>query len=156
MRKRSSKYNPRTDIRNKLIKDFYKTIEDKYPDYTYAQIEAACRAPYIQMKHELKKGTMREIRLPHIGSFTVKPSKIVGNLLKIDKWLEKGAITQERYDEIKEMMRRRIIIARPHFEEGIRTLNWDLSPWFDLENLENGNIRDTQQPGNTDAVDSAD
>ena len=79
--------------------DFAETIKDKYPNLTPAQIYAICRSPFKLVASQMKAGTLTDIRVKYLGSFTVFPGRVTGllNIMKIK--FSEGKITEDHLAE---------------------------------------------------------
>ena len=75
---------------DEFIKKYYATIKEKYPDITEKQVIDICKSPFKLVASEMRKGTMKDIRIKYLGSFTIFPGRVKGLLNKVTKFYEDG------------------------------------------------------------------
>lgn len=92
----------------KLFKEFHSSIRDKYPELTYAQVEAIVKAPFRYIKTMMERDDMPTILVKYLGKFRVFSSKIKTLINQNDKSLKFGSITPEVHQERNEKYQSRL------------------------------------------------
>lgn len=87
-----------------LIKDFYESIKEDYPDLTLKQVRDACHAPWKYTRKNMASGELPSIRLKYFGIFQVYEGRAKEMLRIIKERKDKEIISKERYEELKQMI----------------------------------------------------
>lgn len=78
-----------------LFDEFYKLIKDDYKNLTRNQVQQIIRVPFNVLKENMQHSDFPNIRIQHLGTFTV--------LGKQEKALkEKDKLLKQKYDEFNE------------------------------------------------------
>lgn len=83
-----------------LIQEFYDQIKEQNPDLTLEQVTDIVTSPYHMVRDDMEAGEFSMLRLTEFGCFFVFPNRAKYMLEAAEKKLEKGLITQKRYDEL--------------------------------------------------------
>ena len=84
-----------------LLKEFFKKMQDKYPDITIEQAKDICHGPWRFLKREMESGELSEVRFKYFGTFQVYKGRAKNLLLKLDKQYEDKIISEKEYLRIK-------------------------------------------------------
>jgi hypothetical protein len=77
------------------IIEYYESIKDQYPHLTFTDIERVCRNNFRLIKSEMKKGSLRTIRLRYLGTFIVFKGRALGMLNKTRKMHQSGKVDEK-------------------------------------------------------------
>lgn len=78
------------------IEEYYR--ESEHNDIDFEEFKKMCSSPFIFVKEMMSSGLLRDIRLQYFGVFKVSPSRVEFSKKALKVNLEKGVISQERYD----------------------------------------------------------
>jgi hypothetical protein len=95
MKKTSSKY----------IEDYYERVKDQYPHINIESFKEICRAPFILVKKEMERGTLKNIRIKYFAEFRVFPGRVKGAITSLEERFTNGKIDKESYDEYIQILR---------------------------------------------------
>ncbi len=87
-----------------LIEEFYKQINDQYPDLTFEQIREAAFIPWLFVKREMESGELPKIRLKYFGSFQVYKERARKMLYNLKDRFKFHKINAEQYFKYKQMI----------------------------------------------------
>ena len=125
---------------NSLIDRFWRQNKHKYThlDINVYDVRNICKAPFLQMKNELAKGTMKDCRLPYLGVFAVRSWGMVKMLKSKKRQLDLGYIGAPEYKAYKELLEKRLLLAWPEFER----FSEHLKPYINVRKFrKNGTVR---------------
>lgn len=86
-----------------LMSEFYQEIKKDYPDIDYNQLKDICFGPWMFLKQEMESGDLRDVRFEFFGVFTVHEKRVQGMLNVNNKLLETGKLSQNKFNQYKEM-----------------------------------------------------
>lgn len=92
----------------KLIKQYWKTVKDKYPNISFLQFEKICKAPFWYFKSQMEKEETPIIHIKYFGKFVVFSQNIRKRIKENDVRLKKGKITQEVWKERDDNLQRKL------------------------------------------------
>lgn len=138
---------------DELISNFWRANKHKYShlDINVKDAIDLCRAPFVQLKVELAKGSMKDTRMPFLGVFAVRNRRLSNSIVKYHKRVAAGTMSQETFNTYLDMFERRLSIAWPSFEkyqDGFKHL-------INLEKY-NGIIHNGGTAGDTEPGDTSD
>lgn len=84
---------------DKLIKEFYTSIKEKYPDLTLDEVEVMCKQFFYYIRSCMQDDSMPLIHIKYLGKFIVYPGKVRTLLKNQITALNRGTITQEQFEE---------------------------------------------------------
>lgn len=87
-----------------LIKEYYESIKDKYPNLTFDQLKEAVSTPFEMLKEEIKSGDFKTVRLKYLGTFLVYPKRASGYLAHLKDKFKLNKIDHKEYFETKAMI----------------------------------------------------
>lgn len=85
-----------------LVRGYFDTIKDKYPNLTKDQIEAIIKHPFRYIKSQLEKPSMPTVLIKYFGKFTVFPGKLRTLIKENDTKFRFNQISLEVYKERNE------------------------------------------------------
>lgn len=88
---------------DKLIKDYFNTIKEKYPDLTLEELTIIVKAPFSFMRKCMKQVNLPTIRFQYLGIFTVYNGSLT-NFNPTDLLKRKGTRVQEKFDKFTAML----------------------------------------------------
>jgi F420-0:gamma-glutamyl ligase-like protein len=86
---------------DEFIREYHATIKHLYPELTEKQIIDICKSPFKLVATEMKKGTMKDIRIKYLGCFTIFPGRVKGLLKKVTDLYENGKVNIEYLTEVQ-------------------------------------------------------
>lgn len=107
---------------SQIIKGYWEEVKDQYPELTFQQFYDICQAPAKYTTNSIKDTRLPRIHIKFLGDFKVFPLRIIKKLRDLEKWKEKGIVTEEYYNERKAFFL--------NYQEEIKKLERDLN---DLE-----------------------
>lgn len=87
-----------------LIKEFFKKMQDKYPNISIEQAKDICYGPWRFLKSEMESGELSEVRFKYFGTFQVYKGRAKNLLIKLEKQFEENKISEKEYLRIKPML----------------------------------------------------
>lgn len=81
-----------------VLIEFYKTVQDIYPNLSQSEIKEIYSAPYQYARSVIEGDEIKEIRMRYFGTFQVYPGKAELVLHQIKKRGITNSIPQEQYD----------------------------------------------------------
>lgn len=91
-----------------IIKEYAETIKDKYPDLSYEQIEAICKAPFWFTKSQIERSDMPVVHIKFFGKFRVFKGHIQKKIIVNDKSLEKNSISLEEHTAVDSFLKKKL------------------------------------------------
>lgn len=88
---------------DEFIREYYATIQHLYPELTEKQIIDICKSPFKFVASEMKKGTMKDIRIKYLGCFTIFPGRVKGLLKHVTDLYESGKTNIEHLTNIQKL-----------------------------------------------------
>ena len=101
---------------NKVIKEFYESVQDDYPHLTYKDFERVCVAPFIHLRKSIRYDELIDIRYLNFGIFMVKPRRVIYYFNTGKRSYESGRITRKMWYERLVMYIKRIDSNPTHFK----------------------------------------
>ena len=87
-----------------LLKEFFKKMQDKYPEITIEQAKDICHGPWRFLKREMESGELSEVRFKYFGTFQVYKGRAKNLLSKLDSQFQNKIIPEKEYLRIKPML----------------------------------------------------
>lgn len=97
------------------IIEYYELIKDEYPHLTFSDVDRICRNNFKLIKAEMRKGSLKTIRLRYLGTFTVFRGRALGMLNKTRKMHQEGKVNDEIKIYIEGIVKE--YLKREHNEE---------------------------------------
>jgi len=89
-----------------LVREFYRSVRERYPDLTLAQCKEAVHAPWAFLKGEMESGRLTSVRFRFLGLFHVYEGRARHMLAELGPRLEKKLITKGKHDRTKAALER--------------------------------------------------
>lgn len=86
----------------RIIKEYWAEVKDKYPDVSFEKFSEACKYPAIFIKNEIKSGKLKTIMIKWLGKFIVYPARLKRELNRKEIFFKKGIIPEEEYLDYKQ------------------------------------------------------
>lgn len=83
----------------KLVKEYYDTIKDQYPELEYEDFENICKAPFGFILYNLQRFDTPTILIKYLGKLKVFSESVKKQIKTVDKQLKFGYISEERHIE---------------------------------------------------------
>jgi nucleoid DNA-binding protein len=87
-----------------LIKEYYESIKDKYPNLTFDQLKEAVSTPFEMLKEEMASGELKTVRLKYLGTFLVYPKRVKAWLEHLKQRFKLNKVDRREYFETKSMI----------------------------------------------------
>lgn len=91
-----------------LIKEFYETQKEKYPDLTFEQCRLIVSNQYKYLKHRMQSNSISTVRLQYLGTFLVYPRRAEAMLKNMTKLFENHKVDRNEYFETKRMIEKHV------------------------------------------------
>lgn len=85
--------------KEQLIKEFYKSVQEKYPEYNIDKIETIINGFLNYIRSKIQEDDFQSINIKYFGKFVPLKGKIVGLLRYNQKRLEENKIDNKEYEE---------------------------------------------------------
>jgi len=82
---------------DKLIKEYWEQVKEKYPNFTFEQFEKVCKAPFYFFKNCMESEGTPVIHIKYLGKFRLFPKSIRWLIRVNNKRKDRGFITEEEY-----------------------------------------------------------
>lgn len=93
---------------DEIIKELWKDVKAKYPDFTQKQFEDVCRAPFRFFKTQMETDTLPTIHIKGLGKLIVLPEFIRNIMQRNIKQLESGYIDKETFNQRQALCEQRL------------------------------------------------
>lgn len=80
------------------IEEYWEEVKDQY-DIDFEEFKKVCKNVFTFIKETISSGVGKNIRIKYLGVFEVSKSRAKYCKKSLEKNLEKGVISQERYDK---------------------------------------------------------
>jgi len=87
-----------------LIKEYYETIKDEYPNIPFKQIELMCKTPWTFLRHQMRKSSLPIVKFMYLGMFIVKRGVLDSIEPTADRLIEQNRITPRKYEKLKKIV----------------------------------------------------
>lgn len=87
-----------------LMSEFYKLIEEDYPDLSYEQLKEVCFGPWRTLRMTMEDGSLSPMRLQYFGNFEVKKGRAEFSLKTMEKRYLAGSMSSKDYNRYKSMI----------------------------------------------------
>jgi len=84
-----------------LVREFYRSVRERYPDLTLAQCKEAVLAPWAFMKGEMESGGLSAVRFRYLGVFRVYEGRARHMLAELGPRLDKGLVPRAKHDRAR-------------------------------------------------------
>lgn len=93
---------------DKLIKEYYESVKDKYPHVDIDKFTAICKAPFHYIAKQMARMDMPIIHIKYFGKFIVFSSYIKKLLRKLEDRKKFGVVSSANYIKKKEFLLERL------------------------------------------------
>lgn len=83
------------------VKDYFETIQEKYPNLTLEQCKEVITTPFEMVKEDMENAEFSTCRLKYLGTFFVYPKKAKAALEGWTKMFKSHKIDRTEYFELK-------------------------------------------------------
>lgn len=84
---------------DKLIKEYWETVKEKYPNFTFEKFEKVCKAPFWFFKSQIESKETPVIHIKYLGKFRLYPKSIRRRIERNDYRKSMGKIDEETYNQ---------------------------------------------------------
>lgn len=87
-----------------LIRQYYESIKDTYPNIDFKNMDIIIRSPFNLLRTVIKSQLLPEVRFKYLGTFKVKVKKANLSLDKAYKMFQEGKILEEDWLRVKDAL----------------------------------------------------
>ena len=99
---------------DKLIKEYWITVKEKYPNFEFEQFERICKAPFWFFKTQIESDNPPIIHIKWLGKIRIYPSYIKRLIFKNDYQKARGSVSEEDYNRMNEEYQLRLKQAQEY------------------------------------------
>lgn len=93
---------------DKLIKEFYATIKERYPDMSLRECEDICKAAFYFTRRSMAREDMPTVYIRFFGKFVVLSSRLKRMLVTTENQRKFNRISDQEYYLTKELLLERL------------------------------------------------
>ncbi len=82
---------------DKLIKEYWEEVKDKYPNFTFEQFEEVCKAPFWYFRRQMESEDTPIMFIKYFGKLRIYSSTIIGLINKNNVRRKKNLLDEEEY-----------------------------------------------------------
>lgn len=85
---------------DKLIREYWDLVKEKYPNFTFEKFEKVCKAPFYFFKSQIESKDTPVVHIKYLGKFRIYPKNVRWLMTKIKYKRDKGFIDEERFQKV--------------------------------------------------------
>jgi hypothetical protein len=82
---------------DKLIKEYWEQVKEKYPNFTFEKFEKVCKAPFWFFKSQIESKDTPIIHIKYLGKFRIYSNNVRSLIERNNHRRLKGTIDEETY-----------------------------------------------------------
>lgn len=84
---------------DKLIREYWEEVKEKYPNFTFSKFEKVCKAPFWFFKSQIEKEDTPIIHIKYLGKFRIYSAAVKSLIARNNHRRLKGKIDEETYNK---------------------------------------------------------